>query len=196
MMMKMMAISMGWDYSSELRPPTGLLFTPPGDICAWRTMVEWYWQRKNLNSSTIALWQSCQHSHTVAKQKELEDWAKEMIHLALQNILVHTCKWFLTCRKILGHGTCGFTSDPKKGLLRILIASAGFEPVNLQFNGNHTNHYTTEATSIVHAKYRTDARAEEQKPRSYKRSIIATWQLVFRITWNLTRQSLQPYVPV
>jgi hypothetical protein len=31
-------------------------------------------------------------------------------------------KEFLTCRKILGHGTSGFTSHPKEGVLRIFIA--------------------------------------------------------------------------
>jgi hypothetical protein len=43
--MSSFSMSMGWDYISELRPPTGLLF-----ILRWyiknRVMVEWYWQGK------------------------------------------------------------------------------------------------------------------------------------------------------
>jgi hypothetical protein len=44
-----------------------------------------------------------------------------MMNFALQNIFVHTCKWFFTCRKIL-RGISDFTSLPKQGVLRILIS--------------------------------------------------------------------------
>jgi hypothetical protein len=56
----------------------------------------------------------------------------------------------LTCRKILRHGADGFTSPPKKGVLRIFIVlknqslSARFESWNLGSNGKQVNHYTTE----------------------------------------------------
>jgi hypothetical protein len=52
-------------------------------------------------------------------------------------------------RKILRHGTDGFTS-PKEGVLRICIAlknpspSAGFELADLGFNSKHANHCTNE----------------------------------------------------
>jgi hypothetical protein len=52
---------------------------------------------------------------------------------------------FLTCHKILRHGTSDFTSHPEKGVLRIFIAlknpysSAGFEPANLGSNGKYDN---------------------------------------------------------
>jgi hypothetical protein len=65
---------------------------------------------------------------------------------------VRYLKGSLTCRKIL-HGTSGFTSHAKEGVLRICIAlknsiaSAGFEPATLGSSGKHTNHYTTVATS-------------------------------------------------
>jgi hypothetical protein len=60
-------------------------------------------------------------------------------------------KGFLTRRKILRHGTSGFTSHPKEGVLRILsplkpTASVRFESATLGSSGKHTNHYTTEAT--------------------------------------------------
>jgi hypothetical protein len=37
------------------------------------------------------------------------------------SVLVHTPKAIFTCRKILRHGASGFTSQPKKGVLRIFI---------------------------------------------------------------------------
>jgi hypothetical protein len=45
----------------------------------------------------------------------------------------------------LRHGTDGFTSPPKEGVLRILLyffpsTSAGFEPANLGSSGKHANH--------------------------------------------------------
>jgi hypothetical protein len=61
----------------------------------------------------------------------------------------------LTCRKILRHGISGFTSHPKKGVLRIFIALkksialAGFEPASSGSSGKHTNHYTTKVTDNV-----------------------------------------------
>jgi hypothetical protein len=57
---------------------------------------------------------------------------------------------FLTCHKILQHGTDRFTFSLKEGMLQIFIAlknplpSAGFEPMSLGSIGKHTSHYTTE----------------------------------------------------
>jgi hypothetical protein len=51
----------------------------------------------------------------------------------------------LTRRKILRHGTDGFTSLPKEVVLRILIAlknpfpSAGYEPANLGYKDKYPN---------------------------------------------------------
>jgi hypothetical protein len=72
-------MSKGWDDVSELQPIIHL----PGDIWAWRTMVEWYLQEKSPDSSITALWKSHQQSQPVAKQEELE---KEMMNFALQRI--------------------------------------------------------------------------------------------------------------
>jgi hypothetical protein len=41
-----------------------------------------------------------------------------------------------TCRKAR-HGTDGFNSPPKEGVLRIFSPSAGFEPANLGTKGQH-----------------------------------------------------------
>jgi hypothetical protein len=61
----MMIMSMGWDYVSELRPLTGLLFIPQviyehGEL-RWNDI-----DRGDPDSSTRALWQSHQQSHLVA----------------------------------------------------------------------------------------------------------------------------------
>jgi hypothetical protein len=52
---------------------------------------------------------------------------------------------FFTCHTILQHGTDGFISSLKECVLRIFIALAGFEPMNLGSSGEHSNHYTTKA---------------------------------------------------
>jgi hypothetical protein len=79
----MMLMSMGWDYVSELWPPTGLLFNPQVIYEDWEPLwndIEGGW---NLNSSIKALWQSYQQNHLVVKQEKLE---KEMMNFALRNI--------------------------------------------------------------------------------------------------------------
>jgi hypothetical protein len=56
--------------------------------------------------------------------------------------------------QILRHGTSGFTSHPKEGVLRICIALKNPSP----WPGKHTNHYTTKATTkhkLVSKKSRT-----------------------------------------
>jgi hypothetical protein len=70
--------------------------------------------------------------------------------------LIYSSPWDFkrssTCRKILRHGTSGFTSHPKEGVLRIFIAlkntlpCPGSNPRPL--DQLHTNHYTTKATEL------------------------------------------------
>jgi hypothetical protein len=58
-------------------------------------------------------------------------------------------KRFLTCRKILRHGTSGFTSHPKECVLRIFIALKNPSPwpgSTFGSSGKYTNRYITEAT--------------------------------------------------
>jgi hypothetical protein len=85
----------------------GPIVHPPGDIWAWRTMVEWYRQGKAPDSSPSL---SGNHtiSHLVANQKELGEGSDE---LYLRRIFVHTSKWLFTCREILRHGASGFSLD-------------------------------------------------------------------------------------
>jgi hypothetical protein len=60
--------------------------------------------------------------------------------------LCHTPQGFFPCHKILQHGTGGFTSPPKKVVLRIFIAlknplsSTWFESANHTSNGKNDKH--------------------------------------------------------
>jgi hypothetical protein len=53
---------------------------------------------------------------------------------------------------MLRHGTSGFISHPKEGVMRIFIAIKnlspwpGLNPATFESSGKHTNHYTTKAT--------------------------------------------------
>jgi hypothetical protein len=59
---------------------------------------------------------------------------------------------------MLQHGTSGFTSPPKEGVLRIFIAlknsspAAGFAPAKLDFICKHANYYTIEDYIQLHSK--------------------------------------------
>jgi len=66
-------------------------------------------------------------------------------------ILPTACDFHGKCRDLLHaenlrHGTDGFTSPPKEGMLRIFFrpknptALSGFEPANLGTRGQHANH--------------------------------------------------------
>jgi hypothetical protein len=89
-------MSMGWDYVSELRPPTGLLFVTQviyehGEQC-WSNI-----DRGRLLIRPPELSGNHKSSHLVAKQEEL---AKEM-NFALE--ASRASKGSLTCQKILRH---------------------------------------------------------------------------------------------
>jgi hypothetical protein len=62
LLLLLLFMSMGWDYISELRPLTGLLFIPQMTKKTCRIMVEWYQQWKTSDSSTRAVWQSYKQS--------------------------------------------------------------------------------------------------------------------------------------
>jgi hypothetical protein len=92
----------------------GPVVHPQRDIWAYRTMVRWWCrQGKTLDSSSRAPWQSYQQSHLGACRR---NWRKDWQFYGV-SISFHTCKWFFTCRKILRHGTSGFTFPPKEGVL-------------------------------------------------------------------------------
>jgi hypothetical protein len=72
--------------------------------------------------ATNTVWLSCQHKHLRASKRMGEG----------NENLVYPSPWdfkrSLTCRKILRHGTCGFTSHPKERVLRIFIALKYLSP--------------------------------------------------------------------
>jgi hypothetical protein len=81
----------------------------------------------------------------------------------------------LTCRKILRHGTYGFASHPKEGVLRIFITLKGPSP----WPGSNprplcpvanTNLYTTEATSFTVVGYLP--MAESGTPQRQGRRVV------------------------
>jgi hypothetical protein len=92
-------------------------------------------------AATCTVWQSFHPRHLWS------DWAKEnenLVYLSLWDF-----KRYFTCCKILRHGTSGFTSHLKEGVLLIFITLKNPLPwpgLNLQplgSSGKHTNLYTT-----------------------------------------------------
>jgi hypothetical protein len=90
-------------------------------------------------------------------------------------------KSYLTCRKILQHGADGFTSRPKKVMLRIFIAlkntslSAGFEPLYPGSNGKHDNLYTT-----------NDDDDDDYEPHTQQQKCVSIyWQLALNRSQHL-----------
>jgi hypothetical protein len=94
----------------------------PGWFAVW-TMAWWYWLRLTPNLSTRALWQP----PVLAGGPAIRDISGTSRIMGEGNgNLVYPSPWdfkrSLTCRKILRHGTSGFTSHPKEGVLWIIIA--------------------------------------------------------------------------
>jgi hypothetical protein len=142
---------MEWDYFSELRLPTGLLFIPRWGAC--RTMVEWY-RKRTPDLSTRALWQSYQYSNLEASRRrglrEWRIWPRKVILSILASDILHTLKSYdigppalLSFRRKV---CCGFVWPLKS------TASAGFKPANLGSSASTLSCYTTEATrpTLVH----------------------------------------------
>jgi hypothetical protein len=141
-------IVMGWHWRLRTTAITGLLFIPRVNVSGepwW-----WWWFRLviTLDLSTRVRWQSYQQ-RLLERVGGIDEGVR---------ILCIQYLWYvngsLTCRKILRHGTSGFTFHPKEGAQQVFIAlknpiaSAGFEPATLGLSGKHTNHYTPEATVI------------------------------------------------
>jgi hypothetical protein len=150
---RMMIMSMKWDYVSELRPSTGLLFIPRVILRAWRTVVEWCRQRTTPDSSTRTLSVLLAES-SGSKQEE-----------QFIGLFVSDC---FKCRKMLRHGASGFTSLWRKACYGFLsplksIGLAGSEHANLGFNGKHTNHQLITISAVQDS---TDLELSLFKPRN------------------------------
>jgi hypothetical protein len=112
MIIIMMNMSMRWDYVSQLRPPTGLLFISQvihkhGE--PWLNDID----KGKLLIHPLEFSGNTTSHHLVTTQKEME---KKMI-LALWSILVHTLKGSLTRHEILWYGADSFMSPLKEGML-------------------------------------------------------------------------------
>jgi hypothetical protein len=137
-------MSMGWNYVSELQPPTGLLFIPQLIYGAWRMISirgnSWF---VHLSALIILA--------TESSGREKEELAKGIMNLALRSIFGHTCKWCFICHSLTTWGLrLSFPSEGRRAADFYrpwkFIVSTEFEPANFGSNVKHANHYTTEAT--------------------------------------------------
>jgi hypothetical protein len=139
------------DYVSELRPPTGLMFT--SQVIYGRGKPWWdddaSWGK--LLTCPPELWRST--SRVIWGQVEGMDDRRE--NFALQEFCLYLQVTF-TCCKVLQHGTSGFTSHPKEGVLQIYIALKNPLPrpcLNPLLLGplatTLTTYYTTEVTDCT-----------------------------------------------
>jgi hypothetical protein len=92
--------------------------SPPGDTWAWRAMVmmmmmpagDYSWL---VHQSSLSVLPGETSGESRRNGRRSENFAYQYLT---------QLKGYLTCRKILRHGTSGFTSHPKEGVLRIFIA--------------------------------------------------------------------------
>jgi hypothetical protein len=106
---------MGWN-CLRTTATNGPIVHPPGDMWAWRAMVmmmpagDNYWL---VHQSSLAVLPAEKSGSSRRNGWRSENFAYQYLEYL---------KGFLTCRKILIHGTWGFTSHPKECVLRIFIA--------------------------------------------------------------------------
>jgi hypothetical protein len=120
----------GWDYVSEPRPPPVVLFIAQVIRERGQPWWWWWWCRLGIipDSSTIALWQSYQQKHLLQVGGMDEGVRISWMDMMMMMKYLRYLKESLTCRKILWHGTCNFTSHSKQSFLRILIALKSSAP--------------------------------------------------------------------
>jgi hypothetical protein len=109
-------IMMGWDYVSELRPPTGQIVHFPGDMWAWRAMAIMMSAEDNfwlVHQSSLAVLPADTRGAIRRNGRRSEN-----LPISIWN----ASRDLFTRYKILRHGTSGFSSHPKEDVLRIFIA--------------------------------------------------------------------------
>jgi hypothetical protein len=136
-------VMMGWDWRLKTAASTGLLF-----ISGWLRCGPWYddidcgqlLTRLPERSGSPSIGPvSTDISGAIRRMGEGNE---NLVYLSPSDFKVS-----VTCRNISRHGTSGFTSHRKEGLLRTCIHRlAKFEPAIFGSSGKHTNHYTTKAT--------------------------------------------------
>jgi hypothetical protein len=107
-------IMMGWDYVSNATTK-GPIVHPPGDKWAWTAMLmmlvgdnSWI-----AHQSSVEVLQADTSGANRRNRRRSENFSYQYLRYL---------KGCLTCRKVLRHGTSGFTSHSKEGVLRIFIA--------------------------------------------------------------------------
>jgi hypothetical protein len=108
----------GWDHVCKLRLPTPYCSSP-----------RWYMNMEKhagmMMSTAENSWLVHQSSLAILAAEpsgsKQEEWEKVIRIYFLLSISVHTWKWVFTLRKILRRWVSGFTSAPKKGVLRIFV---------------------------------------------------------------------------
>jgi hypothetical protein len=95
---------LGWDYVSEMRPPMGLLVIPPGDKLAWSAMVTMSAGNNSwlLHQSSLTVLPAETSAARKRNGRRSENFAYQYVKYLKES---------LTYRKILRHGTSGFTAD-------------------------------------------------------------------------------------
>jgi hypothetical protein len=99
-----------------IAPTNGPIVHPPADMWTWRTMVVMMSAADNswlVHQSSLAVLPAETSGASRGNGRKSENFAYQYLKYL---------KGSLTCRKILRHGTSGFTSHPKEGVLRIFIA--------------------------------------------------------------------------
>jgi hypothetical protein len=131
-----------WDFVSELRPPTCLLFIPQ----VIYVHGEQWWNDIDKESSWFVYQSSPVLLQAESSSSDAGGSGQGNDEFFLTKYFFHTWKCSLTSCKILWHIADGFTSPPKEGVLRIFIAvknpspSAGFETVNVGSSDKHASH--------------------------------------------------------
>jgi hypothetical protein len=113
-----MIISMGWVLRLRSAATNVLIVHPPGDVWAWTSHGDddddAGWGNSWLvHQNSLAVIPAEIFGASRRHGRRSENFAYQYLKYL---------KGFLTCHKILRHGTSGFTSHPKEGVLRIFIA--------------------------------------------------------------------------
>jgi hypothetical protein len=140
----MVIMWMRWEYISELRSPTGLLFIP-----RWCMSMELHDGMYSTEETSLSVHQSSLAVlPTESSGSKQQERVKGMMNFALLNIFVHTCKWFLHAEKPYDLGPPSLRPIQRK-------ACCGFlSPLNIQ---RLSRVWTREPWVYLQERYTTEA---------------------------------------
>jgi hypothetical protein len=132
-------MSMAWNHVSELRPISGLLFTPQ---VTYKLGEPWW---SDVDRGKLLIRPPVSSLAILPTEppsiKPGGSWRRKWWILSTK-YLFRTSQSSLASRKILRHEADGFTSTPKEGVLQILITLKIY-----RLGRVWTHHYTTETTT-------------------------------------------------